>query len=114
MHGALNVKKKNSNSVLSPQRRTVNLSYLLYFCFLSVLITESRLPVYLFASLRLNITLEHCSRNGEFPMSAVLLRCTYMPAVYSRSLIRRDYIVPLQLYFIVVNSRNPLRKLNSQ
>jgi len=91
----------------------VNPSCVIYFRFLSVLITEFRLPVYLFASVCLNITLASCSRNGEFPKSAVLVRCTYMPAVYSRSLTRRDYIVPLQLNFIVVNSRNPLRKLNS-
>jgi len=59
MNSALIVKKKNySTSVLSAQRWTaVNPGYVLYFYFLSVLITKYRLPVNLFASIRLNITL---------------------------------------------------------
>ena len=73
-----------------------------------------KLFAYLFASGRLDITLARCSRSGEFPKTAVLLRCASIPAVYSGSLTRRDYILPLQLNFIAVNYGNPLRKLNIQ
>ena len=75
-----------------------------------------RTPVYLFASIRLNIIFARCSRKGEFPKTAVLFKCAYMPAAYSRRLTRREYeyIVRLQLHFIVVQSGNPFRKLNYQ